>query len=76
MREVEENLQGIKRDYLRNSGNGGSFIQMKRKGEEVKNAFKKQQVLQKNRSSILGKFGQGVRNSLEKPLPTIKEEDN
>ena len=49
---------------------------MKRKGEEVKNAFKKQQVLQKNRSSILGKFGQGVRNSLEKPLPTIKEEDN
>jgi hypothetical protein len=49
---------------------------MKRKGDEVKNAFKKQQVLQKNRSSIQGKLGQSVRKNILKPLPSIKEENN
>jgi len=49
---------------------------MKRKGEEVKNAFRKQQVLQKSRSSIQGKFGQSMRKNVMKTLATIIEENN
>ena len=53
--EVRQNLEGVKKEYLKNPRRNGSFIQAARKGENAKDAFKKQQNLQKGRSGVQGK---------------------
>jgi hypothetical protein len=61
----------VKDDYLKSPIQGGSFIQTSRRGNQAKSSFKRQQDLQKGRSSIQKNIGAKKNHKAINLMPVI-----